>query len=85
MHAVVCSDVVREQKSGSGQVRGLLFRLESGLGINISGTSPTGCYYDHSSECQFPSLREIKKRNHELAKIQFFKQNIFIYTYETEL
>ena len=36
------SDVVGEQKSGSGQVRGLLFRFGSGLGINISGTSLSG-------------------------------------------
>ena len=34
------SDVFREQKLGSGRVRGLLFRVGSGLGINISGTSP---------------------------------------------
>ena len=34
------SDVFEEQKSGSGQVRGLLWGFRSGLGINISGTSP---------------------------------------------
>ena len=34
------SDVLGEQKSGSGQVRGLLFWV--GSGINISGTSPLG-------------------------------------------
>ena len=36
------SDVVGEQKSGLGRVRGLLFGVGSGLGINISGTSPSG-------------------------------------------
>ena len=36
------SDVVGEQKSGSGRVRGLLFGVRSGSGINISGTSPSG-------------------------------------------
>ena len=40
----------------------------------ICGVWSTGCHYDYSSECQFPSLREIKKRNHELSKIEFFKQ-----------
>ena len=34
------SDVVGEQKSGSGRVRGLLFGV--GSGIKISGTSPSG-------------------------------------------
>ena len=37
-----CSDVFGEQKSGSGRVRGLLFGVGSGSGINISGTSPLG-------------------------------------------
>ena len=36
------SDVVGEQKSGSGRVRGLLFGFRSGSVINISGTSPSG-------------------------------------------
>ena len=36
------SDVVGEQKLGSGQVQGLLCRFRSGLGIKISGTSPSG-------------------------------------------
>ena len=36
------SDVLGEQKSGSGRVRGLLFGVGSGSGINISGTSPSG-------------------------------------------
>ena len=36
------SDVVEEQKPGLGQVRGLLFGIGSGLGINISGTSSSG-------------------------------------------
>ena len=36
------SDVFGEQKSGSGQVWGLLFGVGSGSGINISGTSPLG-------------------------------------------
>ena len=36
------SDVVGEQKSGSGRVRGLLFGVGSGSGIKISGTSPSG-------------------------------------------
>ena len=38
----LCSDVVGEQKSGSGRVRGLLFGVGSGSGIKISGTSPSG-------------------------------------------
>ena len=36
------SDVVGEQKSGSGQGSGLLFRFGSDSGIKISGTSPSG-------------------------------------------
>ena len=36
------SDVVGEQKSGSGWVWGLLFGFRSGSGINISGISPLG-------------------------------------------
>ena len=36
------SDVVGEQKSGSGRVRGLFFGIGSGSGIKISGTSPSG-------------------------------------------
>ena len=35
------SDVVGEQKSGSGRVRDLLFGFGSGSGIKISGTSPS--------------------------------------------
>ena len=34
------SDVVGEQKLGSGRVQGLLFGFRSGSGINISGMSP---------------------------------------------
>ena len=36
------SDVFGEQKSGSGQFRGLLFGFGSGSGINILGMSPLG-------------------------------------------
>ena len=36
------SDVVGEQKLGSGQVWGLLFGVGLGSGINISGRSPLG-------------------------------------------
>ena len=36
------SDVFGEQKSGSGQIRGLLFGVGSGSGINIAGTAPSG-------------------------------------------
>ena len=35
------SDVFREQKSGSGQVRDLFFRFRLGSAINISETSPS--------------------------------------------
>ena len=38
----IFSDVVWEQKSGSGRVQGLLFGFGLGLGINISGMSPSG-------------------------------------------
>ena len=39
---LIVSDVVGEQKSGSGRVRGLFFGIGSGSGIKISGTSPSG-------------------------------------------
>ena len=35
------SDVVGEQKLGSGRVQGLLFGFMSGSWINISGASPS--------------------------------------------
>ena len=38
----VTSDVVGEQKSGSGWVQGLLSWFRSGSGINILGTFPSG-------------------------------------------
>ena len=41
-HITTNSDVVREQKSGSGRVRGLLFGVGSGSGIKISGIFPSG-------------------------------------------
>ena len=42
MKVLLISDVVREQKSGSGWVQGLLFGFWSGSGINILGMSPSG-------------------------------------------